>query len=305
MDRLVRTFSGDNSKPISCVAVSLDAAHILSGSGFGTDGVNLWNLNSGDLLHTFALSGAGGASSVAFSPDGRVAAAASSDSLIVMWDTQAFSKLGVVPPGIGSLTSNQVAFAPNGQLVLSAAQLTVTLYDMSLHQKSTARVAPGEALSAVAFSPEGRFVAGGAARLTPGDDIVVLDLLSGQQTLHFSGHPGYGVMSIAWSGNNILSGSADRSLKLWNSTSGAAIRAFAGHTGPVESVALDSGGTLALSGSDDGTMKLWAVASGAVLQTFDHADGPVIGVAFASGARFAVSGGGKTLKLWDLSGLAP
>jgi WD40 repeat protein len=52
-------------------------------------------------------------------------------------------------------------------------------------------------------------------------------------------------------------------------------------------------------------MKLWAVGSGAELQTFDHADGFVNGVAFASGARFAVSGAGKTLKLWDLSGLAP
>jgi WD40 repeat protein len=134
---------------------------------------------------------------------------------------------------------------------------------------------------------------------------VVYDLLSGQQTIHLSGHPGAGVTSIAWSGNTILSGSGNGSLKLWNSASGAAIRSFAGHSQPVESVALDSTGALALSGSDDGTMKLWAAGSGAELQTFNHADGQVKGVAFASGARFAVSGAGKTVKLWDLSGLTP
>jgi WD40 repeat protein len=303
MDRLVRTFSGGNSEPISCIAVSLDAGSILSGSRLGTDGVNLWNLNSGDLIHKFALDSGEGASSVAFSPDGRIAAAAAANP-ITMWDTGSFNQLGAIRFGAGVFTTNQVAFAPNGQLILSTSNI-LALYDMSLNQKTTVGLQPGETLRAVAFSPEGRFVAAGIVRFDRGDDIEVFDLLSGQRTIKFSGHPGAGVMSIAWSGSVILSGSGNGSLKLWNSTSGAAIRAFAGHTQPVESVALDSGGTLALSGSDDGTMKLWAVASGAELQTFDHPDGQVNGVAFASGARFAVSGGGKTLKLWDLSGLAP
>lgn len=304
MDRLVRTFSGGNSEPITCIAVSLDAGRILSGSGLGTDGVNLWNLNSGDLIHKFGLGAGNGASSVAFSPDGRMAAVAA-DNPITLWDTGSFNQLGVVRAGVGVFTTNRVAFAPNGQLVLSASNLVLTLYDTSLNQKSMVRTQPGELLFAVAFSPEGRFVSAGSVRFDRGDDILIFDLLSGQQTIHFSGHPGAGVTSIAWSGSSILSGSGNGSLKLWNSASGAAIRSFAGHPQPVESVALDSSGALALSGSDDGTMKLWAVATGAELQTFNHADGQVKGVAFASGARFAVSGGGKTLKLWDLSGLAP
>jgi WD40 repeat protein len=303
MDRLVRTFSGGNTEPIMCIAVSLDAVRILSGSDLDTDGVNLWDLNSGNLIHNFPLSG-GGADSVAFSPDGRIAAAASIQDQIIMWDTSSFNQLGAIQANVGVRT-NRVAFAPDGQLVLSSINGNLVLFDTALHQKSAIRTPPPEKPFAVAFSPEGRFVAAGSVRFDRGDDIAVYDLLSGQQTIHLSGHPGAGVTSIAWSGNTILSGSGNGSLKLWNSASGAAIRSFAGHSQPVESVALDSTGALALSGSDDGTMKLWAVGSGAELQTFNHADGQVKGVAFASGARFAVSGAGKTVKLWDLSGLTP
>ena len=304
-DRLVRTFSGGNAanNPITCIAVSPNAARILSGSNGGADGVNLWDLNSGTLVHKFPL-GDGGADSVAFSPDGRIAAAASIDDQIIMWDTGSFNQLGVVHPIVG-VRENRVVFAPDGQFVLSALNGNLVLFDTALHQKSSIRTPPGSTLFSVAFSPEGRFVAAGSVRFDRGDDIVVYDLLSGQPTIHFSGHPGAGVTSVAWSGNTILSGSGAGSVKLWNSQSGAAIRSFAGHTKPVESVALDSSGALALSGSDDGTMKLWAVGSGAELQTFNHADGQVNGVAFAGGARFAVSGAGTTVKLWDLSGLAP
>jgi WD40 repeat protein len=301
-NRLVRTFTGDNHQPISCIAVSLDGTRIVSGSGLGSEGVNFWNLDSGDTLHNFAM-GDGGADGVAFSPNGRTAAAASIDDQIIMWDTGSFNQTGLIRANVGVRT-NRVAFSPDGQFVLSAYDGNLMLYDTALHQKSAIRTPPGGTLFAVAFSAEGRFVATGSVRFDRGDDIVVYDLLSGQQTIHFSGHPGAGATSVAWSGNNILSGSGDGSVKLWNSASGAAIRSFAGHTKPVQSVALDSSGALALSGSDDGTMKLWAVGSGAALQTFDHADGAVTGVAFASGARFAVSGGGKTVKLWDLSGLA-
>jgi WD40 repeat protein len=301
-NRLVRTFSGDNSMPIACIAVSLDGARILSGTGLNTDGVNLWNLNAGDMVHKFAL-GNGGADSVAFSPDGRTAAAASIDDQIITWDTSSFNQVGLIRANVGVRT-NRVVFSLDGQLVLSVYDSNIVLLDTALHQKSSIRTPPGSTVFAAAFSPEARFVVAGSVRFDRGDDIVVYDLLSGQQTIHFSGHPGAGATSVAWSGNTILSGSGDGSVKLWNSTSGAAIRSFAGHTKPVKSVAMDSSGALALSGSDDGTMKLWAVGSGAELQTFDHADGSVSGVAFASGARFAVSGGGNTLKLWDLSGLA-
>src|SRR5580698_8946131 len=301
-NRLVRTFTGSNHEPISCIAVSLDGTRIVSGSGLGSEGVSFWNLNSGDMLHNFAL-GDGGADSVAFSPDGRTAAAASIDDQIIAWDTSSFNQVGLIRANVGVRT-NRVAFSLDGQLVLSVYDSNLVLLDTALHQKSAIRTPPGSTVFAAAFSPEARFVVAGSVRFDRGDDIVVYDLLSGQQTIHFSGHPGAGATSVAWSGNTILSGSGDGSVKLWNSASGAAIRSFAGHTKPVHTVALDSSGALALSGSDDGTMKLWAVGSGAALQTFDHADGAVTGVAFASGARFAVSGGGKTVKLWDLSGLA-
>jgi WD40 repeat protein len=80
-------------------------------------------------------------------------------------------------------------------------------------------------------------------------------------------------------------------------------RPFPKHPKPVKALAASSDGRLALAGSDDGTMKVIEIATGKELHGFNHRDGQVEGVAFASNLKAAVSCGGKTLKLWDLTGL--
>jgi WD40 repeat protein len=54
-----------------------------------------------------------------------------------------------------------------------------------------------------------------------------------------------------------LSGSLDKTLKLWDVAMGKEIRTFGGHTGFVSSVAFSPDGRSALSGSWDRTLKLW------------------------------------------------
>jgi WD40 repeat protein len=64
----------------------------------------------------------------------------------------------------------------------------------------------------------------------------------------------------------VLSGSADRTLKLWDAESGAELRAFAGHQGSVLSCAFSPDGRRVLSGSADKTLKLWDAESGQLLR---------------------------------------
>src|SRR5208337_3430620 len=88
--------------------------------------------------------------------------------------------------------------------------------------------------------------------------------------------------SVAFSpdGRLALSGSMDKTLKLWNLTTAAEVRSFSGHTGPVWTVAFSPDGRKALSGSSDNTVKLWDVTTGAELRSFSgHAYG-VWSVAF-------------------------
>lgn len=110
------------------------------------------------------------------------------------------------------------------------------------------------------------------------------------------------VHSVAFSpdGRQVLSGSADNTLKLWDATSGALLRTFEGHSGQVMSVTFSPNGRQVLSGSNDRTLKLWDAASGVLQRTFmGHSNG-VTSVAFSPNGREVLSGGyDNTLKLWD------
>jgi WD40 repeat protein len=81
---------------------------------------------------------------------------------------------------------------------------------------------------------------------------------SGHCLRTFEGHTG-GVNAVALSGDGrwALSGSNDKTLKLWEVGSGRCVRTFEGHTYGVTAVALSGDGRWALSGSGDNTLILW------------------------------------------------
>ena len=114
-----------------------------------------------------------------------------------------------------------------------------------------------------------------------------------------------GVVSVAIAPDDrtALSGSVDKTLKLWDLASGNELRTFVGHSNLVTSVAIAADGRTALSGSYDKTLKLWDLASGRELRTIFTEHSHVVNtVAIAPDGQTALSGGhDKTLRLWDLA----
>jgi WD40 repeat protein len=110
------------------------------------------------------------------------------------------------------------------------------------------------------------------------------------------------VSSVAFSpdGKQILSGSWDSTIRLWDVATGREIRTFSGHTSSVISVAFSPDGKQILSGSTDSTIRLWDVATGREIRTFSDSI-LIFSVAFSPDGRQILSGSYVKPIMWDVA----
>src|SRR5438876_447063 len=97
-----------------------------------------------------------------------------------------------------------------------------------------------------------------------------------------TGHFGW-VSAVAFTPDNqmLASASADRTVKLWQVSSGQIKARFRGHTDYVSALAIAPNGKILATGSYDQTARLWDVATGKERAVLSGHRGVVTGVAFA------------------------
>ncbi|XP_022212693.2 F-box/WD repeat-containing protein 7 [Drosophila obscura] len=111
------------------------------------------------------------------------------------------------------------------------------------------------------------------------------------------GHDDHVITCLQFSGNRIVSGSDDNTLKVWSAVNGKCLRTLVGHTGGVWSSQMS--GNIIISGSTDRTLKVWDMDSGACVHTLQGHTSTVRcmhlhGNKVVSGSRDA------TLRVWDI-----
>jgi WD40 repeat protein len=111
------------------------------------------------------------------------------------------------------------------------------------------------------------------------------------------------VRSVAFSPNGkiLASGSADQTVKLWDTVMGQELRTLSGHGQTVSAVAFSPDGTTLASGSQDNTIKLWDVPTGKQRITLALGTGnSVEAVAFSPDGKTLASAASTTIMLWDV-----
>jgi len=100
-------------------------------------------------------------------------------------------------------------------------------------------------------------------------------------------------VAVSPDGRTIVSGSDDRTVKVWEAESGRLLRSLEGHKLSVNAVAVSPDGRTIVSGSDDRTIRAWDLASGESRMLFWN-DAAIFSL--------ALSGDGQLLACGDKSG---
>ena len=120
----------------------------------------------------------------------------------------------------------------------------------------------------------------------------------------FAGHT-EAVLSVAVApdGRTALSGSKDRTMRLWDLDSGTEVRRFNYGQAAVRCVALDPDGGRAVSGGENGTAWVWDLKTGRRLRVIGRQGDQDVNIVFLPQDRgFLVAGRLNFLQLWAASG---
>ncbi len=120
----------------------------------------------------------------------------------------------------------------------------------------------------------------------------------------FKGHNGW-VTAIATGASSdlVISASRDKSLILWDTTTGKPKRRFTGHNHFVSDVSVTTDGKHAISGSWDGSLRLWDLETGACKTRFSGHKKDVLSVTFSPDSRKILSASrDHSVKLWNTLG---
>lgn len=210
----------------------------------------LWDLNAKSVLANFKVTGIG---SVAFSPDGRIFASASTGG-ITLWDVRSRRQLGEALPW-----GDTASFSSDGKILASGRDdQPAQLWDVDRRERlKKPLLSRGSWLNDLEFSPKGRTISSAGSDGT----VRFWDVTDGAPV---AGEPLFShrgdVNNLAFSpdGWTLASAGDDGAVRLWD----VARRAPLGDplrdspSGVVTDVAVSSDGTLA-SAHYDGTIKLW------------------------------------------------
>ena len=133
--------------------------------------------------------------------------------------------------------------------------------------------------------------------------VIILCAVTGSQAAILSGHKKW-VRSVAFSsdGGLLVSGSDDKTVKLWDMQTGGVVGTFHGHSYQVQSVSISADHTKIVSGSADSTIRLWDIQTWECLYIIEQ-HGPVHYVGFSSmGPGYTISISCGKVWLWDANG---
>jgi WD40 repeat protein len=267
----------------------------------GEEEIAFLDVRSGAELRRIASPGAAKAT-VAFAPDGRTIATYAPDGTIVLADAatgKAIRRLAAEGP---RTTYRELVFSPDSRRLAaiefsvetSTHRPSIDLWDLSEGRLIRTFTLPMLA-NAASLSPDGGRLA------TASLGLAIWDVSAGSIQRQFDGEDEFAAVAYSPDGK-LLAGATDAgSIRLWDTATGARVRALAGHMGRVHRLRFSPDGRRLVSAGRDRVIRAWDVETGTLARELRGHETDIGDVEFSPDGRHlaSVSVRDGVVKLWD------
>jgi WD40 repeat protein/serine/threonine protein kinase len=257
----------EHSNAVTAVAFTPDGKYLATASCLPDDRTVLWSVGRWEKVRELQFGNCWG--TLPFTPDSRRVV----DHLMGVWELE--TGRNVAPPN-GDWDGNWVSLSPDGTLAVAATPGgNVRFFDLNRRKLLDDEHVHRDHGRAVAFSPDGRYIATGAEKIMLWDaatrkQITPLEYSSIVWNLAFSPDSRY-----------LVSTHGDGAIIVWDADKRERVANFNEHSGAVESVAFSRDGRRVASASEDGSVIVWDAASGRKENVFGDYTNSVNAVAFS------------------------
>lgn len=299
--RLSGRVLGRHAAAVWSVAASPDGRTVASASADGT--VRVWDVGRGALLCALGNPDGRRPTEVAFDATGRRVAASLTAGAVRVWDVATGDTVATLLGHAGRPPVASVAFLPDGRVVSGSWDNRVKVWRPDARAADTT-LGPGYGAEIytrfdhVAAAGDGRALVAASAR-----GVHLWRTADWAAAWLREDHEGWvNCAAPSPDGRRVLSGGADRTLRLRDAADGAPLAVLHGHRGAVNAAAFLPDGARAASGGAEGEIRLWDVAAAAHGEWRAHAKGAWGAAWSPDGARLATAGSDDTVRVWDADG---